>query len=108
MTHGDTVFIVIVVAVVAVIVIGWLLYLAAGLIMLFTAFVAELPVIISILLFVLFPPTLVVFLVGLAMLKLGLAERFVERSLRDPDAPKPTSRSARKALEKRRALGYDE
>lgn len=52
----------------------WLLYLAAGLVLMFTAFVMQLPIIVAILMFILFPPTLIVFLTGLAFIQFGVAE----------------------------------
>ena len=72
--------------------IGWLLYLGAALVLAFTNFVMQLPMIISIIMFILFPPTIIVFLVGLAFLHFGIAS--------DRDRKKETAR--------RRALGYDE
>lgn len=52
----------------------WVLYLAATLVLLFTAFVIQLPIIFSILMFILFPPTFIVFLAGLAFIQLGVGE----------------------------------
>ena len=89
---GDDAILIIIVLVIALMLIGWLLYLAAGLVLLFTAFVMQLPIILSIIMFILFPPTLIVFLVGLAFLHFGIAA--------DRDGEKERSR--------RRALGYDE
>lgn len=53
-------------------------FVAGGLVLAFTAFVASLwdsvPLLV-ILMFILFPPTLIVYLVGLAMIKLGILQR---------------------------------
>ena len=49
----------------------FLLYLAAGLVVIFTGFVLSLPPILYILLFILFPPTLIVVLIGLLFIALG-------------------------------------
>lgn len=50
-------------------------YLAAGMTLAFTAFVMSLPLIISIVMFIVFPPTLIVFLVGYAMIQFGVADK---------------------------------
>ena len=47
---------------------GWLLRFCASLIVFFTAFIIELPLVISILLFILFPPTIIAFLIGLLLI----------------------------------------
>lgn len=50
----------------------WILHVAAHLVVLFTAFVTQLPIIYSIVMFVILPPTFVVFLSGLAFIKFGI------------------------------------
>jgi hypothetical protein len=52
-----------------------LAFLAAGLTLIFTDFVMKLPLLISVIMFIIFPPTLIVFLVGYGMIYFGLAER---------------------------------
>ncbi len=71
---SDTAILIIIGVVVALVVVVWLLYLAAGLVLMFTAFVMTLPTIVAILMFILFPPTFIVFLVGLAFIQLGIAD----------------------------------
>lgn len=83
----------------------WLLYLASALVLVFTGFVLELPLIVSIIMFVVFPPTLIVFLVGLAFIHFGIAEAFAGSEV---DAPKLSSRAAERERKRRQALGYDE
>ena len=53
-------------------------YLAAGMTLAFTAFVMNLPLIISIVMFIVFPPTLIVFLVGYAMIQFGVADKVLK------------------------------
>lgn len=101
---GDDAIIIIAV-VVALMIVGWLLYLAAGLVLLFTAFVMELPTILAIVMFIIFPPTLIVFLVGLAFVHFGIADAMARA---DSAAPKRTDGDAGKEGARRRALGYDE
>jgi hypothetical protein len=56
---GETLTLVLIFAVLALAVIAWVVYLSAGLILAFTAFVMGLPTILVILMFVIFPPTFV-------------------------------------------------
>lgn len=70
---SDDAIIIFIVLIAALAVIGWLCYLGAGLVLAFTAFVMELPTILSIIMFIIFPPTLMVFLVGLAFIHFGIA-----------------------------------
>ena len=51
--------------------IAWLVPFVARLVLAFTAFVMDLPLLLGLLLFILFPPTLVVFLIGIALMQLG-------------------------------------
>jgi len=106
----DTVIIIVVVAI-ALIVLVWLLYFAAGLVLVFTVFVMELPIVLTILMFIIFPPTLFVFLVGLAFIRFGIADALAastsDRST-DTDTPKLNKRDIEKERKKRKALGYDE
>ena len=53
----------------------WIVRLASDLILAFTYFVMGLPFILTILLFVLFPPCLIVFLIGYGLLQLGFGEK---------------------------------
>jgi uncharacterized integral membrane protein len=55
----------------------WLSVLASALTLAFTGFVMGLPVFVALLLFVLFPPTLIVFLSGYAMIKTGFADKLL-------------------------------
>jgi hypothetical protein len=50
---------------------GWALYWAAALLIAFAVFVMELNAILVLLMFVLFPPSLLAFLAGYALLKMG-------------------------------------
>jgi len=52
----------------------WLVPIAARLVLAFTAFLMGLPFLLTILVFILFPPTLVVFLIGVALMQLGVGE----------------------------------
>lgn len=52
----------------------WLVPVAARLVLAFTAFLMGLPFLVTILVFILFPPTLVVFLIGIALMQLGVGE----------------------------------
>jgi hypothetical protein len=52
----------------------WLVPVAARLVLAFTAFLMGLPFLLTILVFILFPPTLVVFLIGIALMQLGVGE----------------------------------
>ena len=52
----------------ALLIIAFLAIVAGGLIVMFTAFVNELPLVLTILMFILFPPTLILYLVGLALI----------------------------------------
>lgn len=54
--------------------ISWLFPIAARLVISFTVFLMELPFILTLLVFILFPPTLIVFLVGFVLLRLGLGD----------------------------------
>lgn len=72
---SDDAVIIIVVIAIALIVLVWLSYLAAGIVLAFTAFVMDLPLIVTVLMFILFPPTLIVFLVGLAFIYFGIIDR---------------------------------
>jgi hypothetical protein len=76
--------VVLVFAVIALAVLAWIVYASAGLILAFTAFVMGLPTILVILMFVIFPPTFVVFLIGVAMLKLGVADAMFGEKNPDP------------------------
>lgn len=52
----------------------WLVPVAARAVLAFTAFLMGLPFLLTILVFILFPPTLVVFLIGIALMQLGVGE----------------------------------
>jgi len=52
----------------------WLVPIAARLVLAFTAFLMGLPLLLTILIFILFPPTLIVFLIGVALMQLGVGE----------------------------------
>lgn len=69
---SDTAILIIIGVVVVLAIVVWLLYLAAGLVLMFTAFVMELPTMVAILMFILFPPTLIAYLVGLAFIQFGV------------------------------------
>lgn len=69
MTSGIWILIIGLLVVIAVI--AWIAYLATGLTLIFTAFVMRLPAVLSILMFIIFPPTLIVFLMGYAILEFG-------------------------------------
>jgi len=71
---SEDAWIILIVAILAVALIAWVIQLASGLILIFTYFVMGLPTLVAILMFVLFPPSLLVFLVGIAMMKLGVGE----------------------------------
>jgi hypothetical protein len=47
----------------------WLIPPAARLVIAFTVFLMELPLLVTVLVFILFPPTLIVFLMGLALMR---------------------------------------
>ena len=47
----------------------WLIPPAARLVVAFTVFLMELPLLVTLLVFILFPPTLIVFLIGLAFVR---------------------------------------
>jgi len=49
----------------------WLVPIAAQLVLAFTVFLLDLPILLTILVFILFPPTLIVFLIGLALMQFG-------------------------------------
>ena len=102
---SDDTLIIIVVIVIALAIIVWLLYLAAGLVLVFTAFVIELPLILSIIMFIIFPPTLIVFLVGLAFMYFGIADAMIGS---DSGTPKLTERAKEREKKRRQALGYEE
>jgi type IV secretory pathway TrbL component len=53
----------------------WLTVLASAATIIFTDFVMKLPLLLSLLLFILFPPLLIVFLSGYAMIKYGFADK---------------------------------
>jgi len=55
-----------------IVVVGWLLWLASAVLVLFATFVMGLPTLVSVLLFILFPPSLIAFLVGYVCLQLDL------------------------------------
>ncbi len=96
---SDEALTLIIVGVIALAIIGFLLYLAAGLILAFTAFVIKLPLILSILMFVLFPPSFIVFLIGLALIYFGFVERL---------AGEPSERELAKQKARLKELGYDD
>ncbi len=105
---SDTAVLIIVIAVIALAILAivvWLLYLAAGLVLAFTAFVMELPIIVTILMFILFPPTLIVFLVGLAFIWFGVADALASS---DSEQSNVSQREGEAERARRRALGYDE
>ncbi len=66
-----------VIALIAVGVVVWLAVLASALTIAFTGFVMRLPIFISLIMFVLFPPTLIVFLSGYAMIEFGFADKML-------------------------------
>lgn len=119
---SDQVFIAVVLgAVVVVVALAILLtYLAGGLVLAFTGFVAmllESSPILAILLFILFPPTLIVFLVGITMIKLGLLKRYIGKPVSDEEAERLRSKEAGSVVDEktratvvkqRRMLGYDD
>lgn len=102
---SDEVVLIIVVAVIGLVIVGWVLYLAAGLVLAFTAFVMELPTIVTVLMFIVFPPTFIVFLVGLAFIRFGIADALVPS---DSDQSTVSKRDSEAERARRRALGYDE
>ncbi len=55
----------------------WISMIASQLTIAFTVFIMDLPIFISLLLFILFPPTLIVFLSGYAMIEFGIAEKML-------------------------------
>ena len=59
--------------------IAWLSFIASALTVIFTEFVMRLPLVISLLMFVLFPPTLIVFLSGFFMIHSGIADKLAEK-----------------------------
>lgn len=102
---------IIVIALIVLAIVVWLLYLASALILGFTVFVLELPLIVSIIMFIVFPPTLIVFLVGLAFIRFGIADAFAGSSVDEPklvDGPKRSDRAAERERKRRQALGYEE
>ena len=108
---SETAIAIIALVIFAVLIIGWLLYLAAGLVLVFTAFVMKLPTILAIIMFILCPPTLIVFLVGLAFIHFGIADRLAGSNSDQSTGVETTKLSKRdmeKERERRRALGYDE
>lgn len=52
----------------------WFVPVAARLVLAFTAFLMDLPFLLTILVFILFPPALIVFLIGIALMRLGAGE----------------------------------
>ena len=102
---SDTAVLIIVIAVIALAIVVWLLYLAAALVLVFAAFVMELPIIVTILMFILFPPTLIVFLVGLAFIRFGVADALAPS---DSEQSNVSQREGEAERARRRALGYDE
>ena len=86
---SEEAIIIIILAIIAIFIIGWLLYLAAGLVLVFTAFVMELPIILAIIMFILFPPTLIVFLVGLAFIHFGVADAMARSNSGESTDTKP-------------------
>ncbi len=129
MSDTAVIIIIIVVAVIVLAIVVWLLYLAAGLVLLFTAFVMELSPIVAILMFILFPPTLIVYLAGLAFIQFGVADALARSdSEQSAHAPAPSDseqsadalarldseqsnvsqREGEAERARRRALGYDE
>lgn len=71
---SETVVVALVAAVLVIGVLLWIVYVAAASILAFTAFVMGLPTILAILMFIIFPPTFVVFLIGYGMIKFGIAD----------------------------------
>lgn len=67
-----------IVALLGVGVVIWLAVLASALTIAFTGFVMRLPIFLSLVMFVLFPPTLIVFLSGYAMLEFGFADKMLD------------------------------
>lgn len=75
---SDTVVVVLVAAFIIIGVIAWIVQIAAASILAFTAFVMGLPTVLAILMFIIFPPTFVVFLIGYGLIKFGIAEKMFE------------------------------
>ncbi len=103
---SDTAILIIIGVVVALVIVVWLLYLAAGLVLMFTAFVTELPTIVAVLMFILFPPTFIVFLVGLAFIKFGIADALASSDSGQP-AVRISERDRKRIAKERAAKGYD-
>lgn len=103
---SDTAIIIIIGVVIALVIVVSLLYLAAGLVLMFTAFVMELPTIVTILMFILFPPTFIVFIVGLAFIKFGIADTLVS-SDSNQVAVRTSDRDRKRIAKERAAKGYD-
>ena len=106
MSDESILLIVIIAVIIALGIVAWLLRLCIGLVLVFTAFVNELPFFLVILMFILFPPTLIVYLAGYAYIKFGIAESYYTES--DPEGLKITQKDRDAEKERRRALGYDE
>lgn len=77
-----TIIVVVVLAIVVSIVVT-LAVLATGVTLIFTDFVMKLSPLLSIVMFIVFPPALIVFLVGYAMIYFGFAERMYGVTKRD-------------------------
>ena len=75
---SETVVVVLVAAVIIIGVVVWIVQIAAASILAFTAFVMGLPTVLAILMFIIFPPTFVVFLIGYGLIKFGVAEKMFE------------------------------
>ena len=78
---GEAVVIIIVLAIIGglIALIAWLAFISSAVTIIFTEFVMRLPLIVSLIMFVLFPPTLIVFLVGFFMIEAGIAERIANK-----------------------------
>lgn len=61
-------------------------FVASALVIGFTAFVAGLPLLFQLLLFVLLPPAFILYLIGLAMIRHGYADRMLEAA--EPRLPR--------------------
>ena len=107
---SDDTLVIIAIVLGALAIIVFVLYLAAGLVLMFTAFVYQLPLIISIIMFIVFPPTLIVYLVGLAFLFFGLGDKLLDgesgESTISGGSYEPKISERERA--RRRALGYDD
>lgn len=76
--EGNEIWIILsIAALVVVALIVWISMVASALTIAFTVFMMDLPIFISLLLFILFPPTLIVFLSGYAMIEFGVADKIL-------------------------------